>query len=137
AGDPPRHREDLTEFKRREEECAGRPTAPIITRYRCFLPDLAGLAGLRRVGPGTRTSLPSSDVFAPTAKFTRSALHILPPMVRNLFLLAAVAAPPLAYAARVPVRVSPEVTTGIEGTREFRTIVQAMDHHPFATTNPD
>ena len=28
-----------------------------MTRYRCFLPDLAGLAGLRRVGPGTRISL--------------------------------------------------------------------------------
>jgi hypothetical protein len=39
-------------------QCTGRPTAPIITRYRCFLPDLAGLAGLRRVGPGTGTSLP-------------------------------------------------------------------------------
>ena len=38
---------------------AGRPTAPILARYRCFLPDLAGLAGLRRVGPGTRLSLPS------------------------------------------------------------------------------
>ena len=38
--------------------CTGRPTAPIITRYRCFLPDLAGLAGLRRVGPGTGTILP-------------------------------------------------------------------------------
>jgi hypothetical protein len=32
---------------------AGRPTAPVLARYRCFLPDLAGLAGLRRVGPGT------------------------------------------------------------------------------------
>src|ERR1039458_494975 len=31
----------------------GLPTAPVTTRYRCFLPDLAGLAGLRRVGPGT------------------------------------------------------------------------------------
>jgi hypothetical protein len=31
----------------------GRPTAPVVARYRCFLPDLAGLAGLRRVGPGT------------------------------------------------------------------------------------
>jgi len=41
-----------------EIQCTGRPTAPIITRYRCFLPDLAGLAGLRRVGPGTVTSLP-------------------------------------------------------------------------------
>jgi pectinesterase len=58
-------------------------------------------------------------------------------MVRNLFLLAAVAATPLAYAADVHVRVSPEVATGIEGIKEFRTIVQAMDHHPFATTNPD
>ena len=36
-------------------------TAPIMTRYRCFLPDLAGLAGLRRVGPGTGTSLPSPN----------------------------------------------------------------------------
>ena len=35
-------------------KCTGRPTAPILARYRCFLPDLAGLAGLRRVGPGTR-----------------------------------------------------------------------------------
>ena len=29
------------------------PTAHALARYRCFLPDLAGLAGLRRVGPGT------------------------------------------------------------------------------------
>ncbi len=36
-----------------EGESTGRPTAPILARYRCFLPDLAGLAGLRRVGPGT------------------------------------------------------------------------------------
>ena len=28
-----------------------RPTAHARTRYRCFLPDLAGLAGRRRVGP--------------------------------------------------------------------------------------
>ena len=45
----------------RKSQCTGRPTAPIITRYRCFLPDLAGLAGLRRVGPGTGTILPSID----------------------------------------------------------------------------
>jgi hypothetical protein len=38
----------------------GRPTAPVVARYRCFLPDLAGLAGLRRVGPGTNPSLPSA-----------------------------------------------------------------------------
>jgi hypothetical protein len=29
----------------------GAPTAHARARYRCFLPDLAGLAGLRRVGP--------------------------------------------------------------------------------------
>src|ERR1700758_5690203 len=27
------------------------PTAHVRARYRCFLPDLAGLAGVRRVGP--------------------------------------------------------------------------------------
>ena len=36
-----------------ERTCTGEPTAHALTRYRCFLPDLAGLAGLRRVGPGT------------------------------------------------------------------------------------
>ena len=36
----------------------GYPTAPAWARYRCFLPDLAGLAGMRRVGPGTEPSLP-------------------------------------------------------------------------------
>src|SRR5277367_3946750 len=44
---------------------------------------------------------------------------------------------PLAQAADVHVRVDPSVKTGIEGTTEFRTIVMAMDHHPFATPNPD
>ena len=44
---------------------------------------------------------------------------------------------PLARAADVHVRVSPDVKTGIEGTTEFPTIVMAMDHHPFATPNPD
>src|SRR5271163_1284561 len=33
--------------------CTGGPTAHTLARCRCFLPDLAGLAGLRRVGPGT------------------------------------------------------------------------------------
>ena len=28
-----------------------KPTAHARARYRCFLPDLAGLAGMRRVGP--------------------------------------------------------------------------------------
>ncbi len=30
---------------------AGNPTAHARARYRCFLPDLAGLAGMRRAGP--------------------------------------------------------------------------------------
>ena len=34
------------------QKSTGLPTAPVLARYRCFLPDLAGLAGLRRVGPG-------------------------------------------------------------------------------------
>jgi pectinesterase len=37
-----------------------------------------------------------------------------------------------ADAQDVHVRVSPDVTTGIEGTTEFPTIQMAMDHHPFA-----
>jgi pectinesterase len=44
---------------------------------------------------------------------------------------------PCAYAADVHVRVSHDVKTGIEGTTEFPTIVMAIDHHPFATPNPD
>ena len=50
---------------RRKTQCTGRPTAPIITRYRCFLPDLAGLAGLRRVGPGTGTILSLNTLLRP------------------------------------------------------------------------
>ena len=51
----------------RKSQCTGRPTAPIITRYRCFLPDLAGLAGLRRVGPGTGTILSLNTLLRRTA----------------------------------------------------------------------
>ncbi len=29
----------------------GEPAAHVLTYYRCFLPDLAGFAGLRRAGP--------------------------------------------------------------------------------------
>ena len=36
------------------------------------------------------------------------------------------------WAQDVHVRVSPEVKTGIEGTTEFPTIQNALDHHPFA-----
>jgi pectinesterase len=42
-----------------------------------------------------------------------------------------------AHAADVHVRVSPDVKTGIESTTEYPTIQMAMDHHPFATPNPD
>ena len=38
----------------------------------------------------------------------------------------------VASAQDVHVRVSPSVTTGIEGTTEFPTIQNALDHHPFA-----
>jgi hypothetical protein len=34
----------------------GYPAAHALARYRCFLPDLAGLAGLRRAGPGISDS---------------------------------------------------------------------------------
>ncbi len=44
----------------RGEVVPGFPTAPVMARYRCFLPDLAGLAGSRRVGPGTKISLPEA-----------------------------------------------------------------------------
>ena len=37
----------------------------------------------------------------------------------------------------VHVRVSPDVKTGIEGTKEFPTIQMAMDHHPFAGIGAD
>src|ERR1051326_7741419 len=35
-----------------EGKSTGHPAAHALARYRCFLPDLAGLAGLRRAGPG-------------------------------------------------------------------------------------
>jgi pectinesterase len=40
-------------------------------------------------------------------------------------------------AADVHVRVDPAVKTGIDGTTEFSTIQNALDHHPFATPNAD
>jgi len=42
----------------------------------------------------------------------------------------------LLRAQDVHVRVSPDVTSGIEGTTEFPTIQMAMDHHPFAGIGP-
>jgi len=62
-------------------------------------------------------------------------------MVREALLATlAIAVPSVtscARAADVHVRVSPDVKTGINGTTEFPTIVNALDHHPFATPNPD
>src|SRR5215510_3579164 len=34
------------------KKLTGHPAAHALARYRCFLPDLAGLAGLRCAGPG-------------------------------------------------------------------------------------
>ena len=50
--------------------------------------------------------------------------------MNKLALLLLLAAPALAQ--DVHVRVSPDVKTGIEGTTEFPTIQNALDHHPFA-----
>jgi pectinesterase len=57
------------------------------------------------------------------------------PRLRLFALALSIAVP--AFAADVHVRVSHTVKTGIEGTTEFPTIVNALDHHPFATPNPD
>jgi hypothetical protein len=38
-------------FHRNKKARHRRPTAHARARYRCFLPDLAGLAGMRRAGP--------------------------------------------------------------------------------------
>lgn len=53
-------------------------------------------------------------------------------LVLPLFLVTAVCSFSACSAQDVHVRVSHEVTTGIEGTTEFPTIQMAMDHHPFA-----
>jgi hypothetical protein len=51
----------------------GRPAAHALARYRCFLPDLAGLAGLRRAGPG----ISDSNIFASGPGFLKQ------PMIRG------------------------------------------------------
>jgi len=56
-------------------------------------------------------------------------------MLRAALLVLALTLP--SFAADVHVRVDPSVTTGINGTTAFPTIVNALDHHPFATPNPD
>src|SRR6516162_2377535 len=83
-GDPLRHCAKKPAQPCGAKKCTGRPTAPVMTRYRCFLPDLAGLAGLRRVGPGTRPILTSSCRQKPTAallnpRATRAPLFLLVP----------------------------------------------------------
>ena len=45
---------------KRQKQKTGHPAAHALARYRCFLPDLAGLAGLRRAGPGVS----NSNIFA-------------------------------------------------------------------------
>jgi len=69
------------------------------------------------------------------ALLLRASTRTLIPMPRLLPLALALTLP--LHAADVHVRVDPAVTTGINGTTEFPTIVNALDHHPFATPNPD
>jgi pectinesterase len=57
--------------------------------------------------------------------------------MRTRLLLAAWLLATLSYAQDVHVRVSPDVTTGIEGIAAFPTIQMALDHHPFAGVRPD
>ena len=56
--------------------------------------------------------------------------------MRPILILAVLTALP-AHAEDIHIRVSPDVTTGTSGTTEFPTIQAALDHHPFATPNPD
>lgn len=52
-------------------------------------------------------------------------------------LLATLLLATFSYAQDVHVRVSPDVKTGIEATREFPTIQMALDHHPFPGIGPN
>ena len=58
-GDHSKSREELFHIHPRKN-LTGYPAAHALARYRCFLPDLAGLAGLRRAGPGVF----NSNIFA-------------------------------------------------------------------------
>jgi pectinesterase len=53
-------------------------------------------------------------------------------LMQTRMLLAALLLATVSHAQDVHVRVSPEVKTGIENTKEFPTIQMALDHHPFA-----
>ena len=58
-------------------------------------------------------------------------------MLRNLVAIACCFAGALLFAQDVRVRVSPDVTTGIEGSTQFPTIQMAMDHHPWPARRAD
>ncbi|MGA3046822.1 MAG: pectinesterase family protein [Terracidiphilus sp.] len=58
-------------------------------------------------------------------------------LIFTALLLATLCRGSVSRAQDVHVRVSPDVKTGIEGTTEFPTIQMAMDHHPFASAEPD
>jgi len=58
-GDHSKSGEELFRIHPRKN-LTGYPAAHALARYRCFLPDLAGLAGLRRAGPGNF----NSNIFA-------------------------------------------------------------------------
>jgi hypothetical protein len=49
-----------------------RPTAHARARYRCFLPDLAGLAGRRRAGP-----MPDKSILASGFRWCRSSRRVV------------------------------------------------------------
>jgi len=114
-----------------------------MTRYRCFLPDLAGLAGLRRVGPGTGIILPLRTGLCLRGYLQHVQNLPAPSTPTNLavmflrLLLFAAFFSAFIHAQDVHVRVSPDVKTGIESTTEYPTIQMAMDHHPFAGVGPD
>jgi pectinesterase len=54
-----------------------------------------------------------------------------------LLLAATTAHAPSLWANDIHVRVDPTVKTGTESTTEYVTIQMALDHHPFASPNPD
>ena len=67
-------------------------------------------------------------------------LPLMPHRAYKTFTLAAVLLVPFAHAADVHVRVDPSARAaqpGNENLTTFPTIVNALDHHPFATPNPD
>ena len=67
-------------------------------------------------------------------------LPLMPRQVLQLCILAAILLVPIAHAADVHVRVDPSARAaqpGNENLTTFPTIVNALDHHPFATPNPD